>query len=71
VSEHESAVADARAALDDYARAVGELRGLTLDARARIEQAETVRDEVREFLRRRDKRAARSAAHRPGRDQVE
>lgn len=50
-----------------YARAVGELRTVALEARGRIELAEAVLDEAREFVRRRRRRVSKAAKHRSDR----
>ena len=48
--------------LERYARAVRELRALAAEARARLEQAESVVTEAQTFIHNRRRRAARAAA---------
>jgi hypothetical protein len=54
------------AVLDTYRRVTGEFRALTADAAERLDRAEAVIAEAREFARRRRRRAVKLAAHRGG-----
>jgi hypothetical protein len=61
----------ARVVFAVYDRAVRELRAVALEARGRIERAEAVLAEAREFSRRRRRCAAKIAATRSRQEQVE